>query len=97
LSVDGILHERINNAEPGGDAPQFKGIFVRNLQKLHEIAPDQDYVDFIRTNADSTWEKNRGLDTDLMGVEWAGGFEASRSATSQGSALDLLIAAIVMQ
>ncbi|MGA7709071.1 MAG: glycoside hydrolase family 76 protein [Acidobacteriaceae bacterium] len=92
LTVNGILVDR---AVCGGDAPQFKGIFVRNLMALYAAAPDPRYKSFVDANASSIWSNDQGP-THQFGALWQGPFD-SADATRQTSALDALIAAAVMR
>ena len=87
----GILHEK---CEPncGNDAPQYKGIFVRNLQYLQQGYPDDDRKSFIQTNANSLWTKSQETNQSL-GLVWSGP-PGHISAATQGSALDALVAAV---
>ncbi|KAH9866310.1 hypothetical protein J1614_008876 [Plenodomus biglobosus] len=98
LSDDnGVIHD---GCEPGcgADGNQFKGIFMRNLQALQQLAPDQIYVDAMRRNAESIWRKNRGADMGVVfGVNWAGPYAGPPNATMQSSAMDALVAGIVVQ
>ncbi|KAL5415771.1 hypothetical protein PMIN03_002548 [Paraphaeosphaeria minitans] len=96
LSDDsGILHDK---CEPscGADGTQFKGIFVRNLQLLHEAAPDDAYVKFIQTNANSVWMNNRD-DGNMLSIDWAGPFINPANASTHSSAMEALIAAITVK
>lgn len=88
---DGIFHEP---CEPncGADGPQFKGIFMRNLQKLYNAQPDDRFKDFINKNADSIWLTDRGSNNQL-GLVWSGPF-TSATASTQTSACDALVAAM---
>ncbi|KLJ06356.1 hypothetical protein EMPG_09276 [Blastomyces silverae] len=88
---EGILHDP---CEPkcGADGPQFKGIFMRNLQILHEASPRAKYKTFIKKNANSIWGKARNK-KGQFGVNWAGPFAPPALASSQSSALDALVAA----
>lgn len=84
----------------GGDAPQFKGIFVRNLMQLCDALPESDphrerYREFVDANARSVWEHDRGRH-DAFGGLWQGPVD-SGDATRQASALDVLIAAAAME
>lgn len=92
LTVNGILVDR---AVSGGDAPQFKGIFVRNLMALYAAAPDPRYKSFVDANASSIWSNDQGPNHQF-GALWQGPFD-SADATRQTSALDALIAAAVMR
>lgn len=86
----GILHD---SCEPncGADAPQFKGIFMRNLSALNQATPNPAYATFIRNNARSILTRDRGPGTRL-GLVWSGPYLPANAAT-QTSALDAIIAA----
>lgn len=88
--ANGILHDA---CEPncGADGPQFKGIFTRNLAALNAAAPQQQFVTFLQTNADSIWKNDRSPD-DEFGLIWSGPY-SSGSAATQTSAIDCLLAA----
>ena len=88
--AEGILHEPIV-APSGGDVPQFKGIFVRNLMLLNEAAPQARYRRFIETNADALWLRDRNA-SDQFGFWWRGPVDEV-DAARQSSALDALAAA----
>lgn len=92
LAPNGIL------ADPtvsGGDAPQFKGVFTRNLMYLYAAAPNAQYKTFVDANANSIWTNDRGGSYEFGGL-WQGPFD-SGDATRQTSALDTLVAAANMQ
>ena len=89
---NGILLEK---SVTGGDTPQFKGIFARNLMALYLAAPNPKYKTFIDANADSIWTNDQGPNYEF-GALWQGPFD-SGDATRQTSALDTLIAAVEMQ
>jgi predicted alpha-1,6-mannanase (GH76 family) len=93
LSVNGTLYE---GCEPncGADGAQFKGIFMRNLKYLQEVAPKADYKAFIMQNANSIWANDRDNQTQL-GVTWTGPYTTA-SAGTQSSALDALLAAMTV-
>lgn len=98
LSVNGILTEPKNLS--GGDSPQFKGIFMRNLMALYDAVRSasssaQRYREFAQANAQSIWTKDRSTGNTLGGL-WQGPFDSS-DATRQTSALDALIAAAEMR
>lgn len=98
LSVNGILTEP--GTLSGGDGPQFKGIFMRNLMELYQALPSDSvqagqYRGFAETNAQSIWKNDWNTGNDLGGL-WQGPFD-SADATRQASALDALIAADAMQ
>ncbi|HLJ79764.1 MAG TPA: glycoside hydrolase family 76 protein [Acidobacteriaceae bacterium] len=98
LAVNGILTEPGNLS--GGDGPQFKGIFMRNLMELYQAIPGTSaqagqYRSFAEANAQSIWRSDRNSGNELGGL-WQGPFD-SGDATRQTSALDALIAAAAMQ
>lgn len=98
LSVHGILTEPGNLS--GGDGPQFKGIFMRNLMELYKAIPATsaeagEYRNFADANAQSIWTRDRNSSDDFGGL-WGGPFD-SADATRQTSAIDALIAADSMQ
>ena len=90
---NGILHDP---CEPkcGGDAPQFKGIFMRNLSALDHAAPNPAYATFIRNNARSILT-NDTADSTKFGLIWSGPYIHADAAT-QTSALDAIIAAAAL-
>jgi predicted alpha-1,6-mannanase (GH76 family) len=92
VDSNGILLEK---GVSGGDAPQFKGIFSRNLMALYEAAPNPQYKAFIDANAASIWTNDRGPNYEF-GALWQGPFD-SGDGTRQTSALDTLIAAMEMK
>jgi predicted alpha-1,6-mannanase (GH76 family) len=79
----------------GPDVPQFKGIFMRNLARLHRVSPHAQYRTFADTNARSIWSKDQGPGYKF-GAFWQGPFD-SGDATRQTAALDALLAAAEMQ
>ena len=89
----GILHDP---CEPncGGDGPQFKGIFLRNLQKLQLAVPNNRIKAFINENADSIWRNDRAPGNQL-GLLWSGPFTGA-TASTQSSAADALVAALAI-
>ncbi len=92
-NADGVLAEPVS----GKDAPQFKGIFLRNLMTLSKVAPRAQrrrYKLFVERNADSILSRDQGPGGQFGGV-WQGPFD-SGDATRQTSALDALIAAAAM-
>lgn len=94
---NGVLHD-VCEPNCGGDGSQFKGVFMRNLQVLHQASPDQVYIDTVKKNADSIWKNDRGESMGVtFGVNWAGPFAGPPNATMQGSAMDTLVAAIVVR
>jgi predicted alpha-1,6-mannanase (GH76 family) len=92
LTLNGIL---IESSTGGNDAPQFKGIFIRNLAILNKAVPNAGYITFVDANANSIWAHNRGR-SDQFGAVWQGPFD-SADAIRQTSALDALVAAAELQ
>lgn len=88
---NGILHDPCEPQHCGADAPQFKGIFVRNLAVLDAIVHQPRYQAFLSSNALSIWQANRTPD-DRLGLVWSGP-PLALDASTQSSALDLLVAA----
>ncbi len=93
LTQNGILTDP--GSMSGGDAPQFKGVFLRNLMTLYVADPDPSYQAFADANAKSIVASDQGPDC-VFGAIWQGPFD-SADATRQTSALDALIAAAAMQ
>ena len=93
--VNGVLHDP---CEPncGSDGSQFKGIFMRNLQFLQSAAPNDAFLAFIASNANSIWKNDRDGQNELS-VDWAGPFVQTANASTQSSAMDALIAALAFQ
>ena len=92
LTLNGVL---VESSVSGNDAPQFKGIFVRNLMTLYEAAPVAQYKIFIDANASSIWTQDQGPNYEF-GATWQGPFD-SGDAIRQISALDTIVAALQMQ
>ncbi|HEV2577293.1 MAG TPA: glycoside hydrolase family 76 protein [Acidobacteriaceae bacterium] len=90
LTSNGIL---VDHGVSGGDAPQFKGIFMRNLMALYAASPNAQYKSFADANADSIWANDNNA--TRFGALWQGPVD-STDATRQSSALDALIAAAAM-
>lgn len=88
----GVLHDPCEPNHCGDDAPQFKGIFVRNLRALNHTVHEPRYTAFFRTDAESIWTNNRTGDNQL-GLVWSGPLTPTDAAT-QSSALDALTAAL---
>jgi predicted alpha-1,6-mannanase (GH76 family) len=89
---NGILHDP---CEPdcGGDGSQFKGIFARNLQILQQTSPESRYAEFLDRNADSVWQSDRN-NRNEFGLEWDGPFVGPANASTQSSALDVIVGAL---
>jgi predicted alpha-1,6-mannanase (GH76 family) len=89
---NGILHDP---CEPdcGGDGSQFKGIFARNLQILQQTSPEERYAEFLDRNADSVWQADRNSKNEF-GLEWDGPYVGPANASTQSSALDVIVGAL---
>ncbi len=90
IDAHGILHDP---CEPdcGADGTQFKGIFVRNLRSLEELAPLPRYEKFVYANAESIWSGAQAPGYHL-GPVWVAPFGVA-DASTQSSALDTLLTA----
>lgn len=88
-----VIHDfcEPNNCEP--DATQFKGIFIRNLQMLQRVSPQDIYRKVILSSANSIWANDRN-DKNQLGVDWAGPFYKPADASTHSSAMGALVAAI---
>ena len=93
LGQNGVLTEP--GKVSGGDVPQFKGIFMRNLMALYVFDQKPSYQAFAESNAKSIVTNDEGPGGEFGGV-WQGPFD-SGDGTRQTSALDALIAAAAMQ
>ena len=96
LSVNGILHDPCGT-DCGADGSQFKGVFMRNLQKLQKAAPDQKILAYVEKNAKSIWGKGRESGSNKLGLLWEGPFTGPGIASLQSSGLDGLIAAAAFE
>ncbi|KAH7092302.1 glycosyl hydrolase family 76-domain-containing protein [Paraphoma chrysanthemicola] len=87
--ADGVLHDP---CEPncGADGTQFKGVFMRGLQELQKVAPDEVFRDAIRRSAESVWWHNR--EDGVFSVNWAGPFIYPANASTHSSAMEALVA-----
>lgn len=93
----GVIHD---DCEPncGADGTQFKGIFMRNLVQLQGAGKD-DFRKAINANADSIWNNDRcALDNgfNVFSVDWAGPFIQPANASTQSSAMEALVGAVVV-
>ncbi len=91
LTTNGIL---VDHGVSGGDAPQFKGVFLRNLMVLYAAAPSAQFRSFAYANADSIWANDNSA--TRFGALWQGPVD-STDATRQTSALDALVAAAAIK
>lgn len=90
---NGILHDL---CEPtcGADGTQFKGVFMRNLQRLYRHDKRKEYASFIHRNARSIWDKSRNGGS--LGVNWAGPWVQGDAAT-QSSAMEAFVAELAIR
>ena len=99
--ANGILHEEVCESEKGDrgcstDLQQFKGIFGRNVQFLHERAEGlseevkTQYKTFLQKNADSIWAFSQA--DNQLGLVWSGP-QTSATVMTQISALDAIVGA----
>lgn len=97
---NGILHEGCDLKDScDNTAAMFKGPYMRGIAKLQLAYPNDNWKNFITTNAQSIW--NNDLDFQQsssgsscnLGSDWAGPFDNS-TAITQGAALDALNAAL---
>ncbi|KAH7068359.1 glycosyl hydrolase family 76-domain-containing protein [Paraphoma chrysanthemicola] len=91
--ADGVLHDP---CEPncGADGTQFKGVFMRGLQKLQEVAPDEVFKNAIRRSAESVWWNDR--EDGVFSVNWAGPFVYPANASTHSSAMEALVADVAV-
>lgn len=90
----GVLHD-VCEPNCGADGTQFKGIFVRNLRLLDEVAPSSRFGDFVETNVLSI---SKGMHPPQYGIGegWSAPYGPANAST-QSSGDDALIAAISMR
>jgi predicted alpha-1,6-mannanase (GH76 family) len=96
---NGVIHDVCDEAGTcGADGTQFKGILMRNLGELWKATKDDDFEEAIKTNAHSIWKNDREYADEGMvfGNRWAGPFEGPANASMQGSAMDALVANVVV-
>ena len=92
LTEHGILVDRTVH---GGDAPQFKGIFMRNMMALYQREPRRRYKQFFAVNAYSILTNDQDASHAYGGL-WQGPFD-SADAARQTSALDALLGNAAVQ
>lgn len=89
---DGVIHDECE-PECGADGTQFKGVFMRGLRRLNEVAPRRRYQESIRKNAESIWRYDRGRN-GVLSVLWSGPWVRPGNASTHSSAMDALVAAV---
>ena len=89
-SANGVLEE------PGGgdgpDAPEFKGIFARNLACLYDEDRQPAYYNFLLVNARSIWSNDRN-DSDQLGLQWTGPFDSADAGRQTSAIMPLSVLA----
>jgi predicted alpha-1,6-mannanase (GH76 family) len=90
----GILTEP-GGTQPGADKNQFKGIYIRYLAMLNIVLKDETIKKFILLNADYAWQHARSAD-NFIDFDWNGPYK-DWSGSAQGSALDLMNAALMQE
>ncbi len=88
VNSDGILVEPCQTSNCGNDAPQFKGIFAKNLYYLFTADQDASYHKFLLTNADSIWAHDRD-NLNQFGLHWTGPFDTA-DGSRQSAAEDAI-------
>ncbi|HXB59524.1 MAG TPA: glycoside hydrolase family 76 protein [Candidatus Acidoferrales bacterium] len=89
IDQDGVLTEPCeSNGCHGGDVPQFKGIFIRNLAYLYSVDRKPAYLDFISRSAHSVWENDRN-NKNQLGLKWAGPFDSADPARQSSAVMAL--------
>ncbi|RYP60536.1 hypothetical protein DL769_008070 [Monosporascus sp. CRB-8-3] len=96
LNYNGVLQERDCGQDCGGDGNQFKGIFMRNLQYLHQFSPRDEYRDFIMFNADRIYDHARNGEGEIGAWWWEYVRPSALLAGSHSSGLDALVAAFAI-
>lgn len=94
LNPGGVLREPCEGGtgDCGADGPSFKGVFVRNLAELDRAVGGRPYHDYLRTQADSVYSRDRNP-LDQYGLHWAGPYDGA-DAARQHAALDALTAVL---
>lgn len=90
IVISGVLTEPCETGDCGGDAPTFKGVYVRNLGELNAALAGRPYQAFLQRQAATAYQKDR-TNSDLYGLHWAGPITPVNAATQQ-SAVEALIA-----
>lgn len=98
LNENGILVDQCDrDLSCSGDGEQFKGVFARNLKLLQAVRPSDQWRGFLETNAQSIWNNDGSfVDGNCMNGNYWGGPYVTADASTQGSALDCLVAALAV-
>ena len=62
---------------------------------LHQASPSLKYQRLFETNAQSIWDNDRD-DSNRLSLNWAGPFVQPANASTHSSAMDTIIAALVV-
>lgn len=99
---NGILHDGCDTSDSCDDtAAMFKGPYIRGLAKLQLAYPQDNWKNFITTNAQSIWNNDLNFTQSdsgsscALGEDWAGPYDTA-TAITQGAALDALNAALLV-
>ncbi len=105
IDANGILREPCEQESQGcgQDGPQFKGIFVRYLSFLADTLRQEGlgpatyarYQQFVLSNADMLWTRNRLPALNAFGLHWSGPVDTT-DAARQTAALDAFNAACLL-
>ena len=85
-SANGVLEEPCDCSGP--DAPEFKGIFARNLAYLYDEDHQPAYHDFLLSNARSIWFNDRNNFSQL-GMQWTGPFDSADAGRQTSASMPL--------
>ncbi|PNS19132.1 Vigilin 1 [Sphaceloma murrayae] len=101
--VNGVAKEYCDDDfSCGGDVAQFKGILQRGVYTLWKVRPNAangTIPDYLKFNADSIWNNNRGSG-GLLGLNWSGPFKRPdgvdlQLATHSSATMALVYASLV--
>ncbi|MDE3067578.1 MAG: glycoside hydrolase family 76 protein [Verrucomicrobiota bacterium] len=90
VSGNGVLQEPCDCG--GGDVPEFKGIFIRNLAYLYDEDHRPAYFNFLFNNAHAVWFSDRNSSNQL-GMLWTGPFDAADAARQSSAIMPLSVVA----
>lgn len=89
VDSNGILVEPCEaNNSCGGDGPQFKGIFVRELYFLYDTDHNSAYWNFLSKNAKAIWTNDLNS-SNQMGLHWDGPLATPSSVTQDAALMDI--------
>ena len=89
VDSNGILQEPCEPGNScGGDGPQFKGIFVRDLYFLYDTDHNAAYWNFLSKNAQTIWANDLNT-SNQMGLHWDGPLTTPSSVTQDAALMDI--------